>query len=238
MPEITINDIVIDVVRKNIKNLHLAIHPPVGKVRIAAPMHVDNDAIRLFVISKLSWIKKHKIKFAKQERQPEHKYVSGESHYFQGQRYLLNVIYGSSQNNIAIRNKTYLDLFVKKDSNLNKHKLIMNKWYRQQLNEQIPIYISKWEKIIEIEISSWGIKQMKTRWGSCNINKRHILLNLELAKKPLHCLEYVIVHELVHLLERKHNDRFIGHMDKLLPQWRVYRDELNNFILEHAVWKK
>lgn len=237
MPKITVNDIVIDVERKDIKNLHLAVYPPMGRVRIAAPIHIDDDAIRLFVIKKLTWIKKNKIKFNQQQRQPEREYLSGESHYFQGQRYLLNVINGK-KNIVAIRNKKYLDLHVVGDSDHKKRKRIMNQWYRQQLQKHVEVYMTKWQKIIDVKLSGYGIKQMKTKWGSCNLKKRYILLNLELAKKPLHCLEYIIVHELVHLLERKHNDKFITHMDSLMPKWRIYRNELNNFVLDHAVWKR
>lgn len=236
MPGITVNDIVIDVERKNIKNLHLAVHPPKGRVRIAAPEHMDDEAIRLFVISKLPWIKKHQIKFDEQLRQTEREYISGESHYFQGQRYLLNII-NSDKNVVVVSNKKYIDLYISDDTGQLKRKHILNKWYKQQLHNQIPTYLTKWQKAIGNEISDYGIRQMKTKWGSCNVKKRRIWLNLELAKKPPHCLEYVILHELVHLLERKHNDTFMLHMDKLMPQWRTYRDELNNFVLEHAVWK-
>lgn len=236
MPEITVNDIVIYVERKDIKNLHLAVHPPIGRVRIAAPEHMEDEAIRLFVVSKLPWIKKHQIKFAEQQRQPELEYLSGESHYFQGQRYLLNVI-ASDHNFVEIRSKKYIDLHVSNTTDALMCKNTMNKWYRQQLRQQIPLYMSKWLLVIAIEPPSYGIKIMKTKWGTCNIKNRKIWLNLELAKKPLHCLEYVVLHELVHLLERKHNDKFMAHMDKLMPQWHTYRDELNNFILDHSVWK-
>jgi len=129
--------------------------------------------------------------------------------------------------------KTYLDLFVDADSDLNKRKNILNKWYRKQLKDQVSVYMEKWQKIVGIEMPSFSIKQMKTKWGSCNIKKRYIWINLELSKKPLRCLEYVVLHEMVHLLERKHNDNFIAHMDKFLPQWRSCRDELNAFILAH-----
>jgi hypothetical protein len=234
MPEITVNDIVIDVVRKSIKNLYLTIYPP-DKVRISAPIYANDHAIKLFVISKLSWIKKHKIKFDQQQTQfKKYEYISGESHYFQGQSYLLNVIY-SKKNMVMFRDKQYIDLYVTEGSSYNKRNCVMNQWHRQQLHEQIIIYINKWQQIIGLVINGYGIKKMKTKWGSCNIKTRYIWLNLELIKKPLHCLEYVVVHELVHLLERKHNARFKSYMDKLMPEWRNYRKELNNFLLEHQV---
>jgi predicted metal-dependent hydrolase len=233
MPEITVNDIIIDVVRKSIKNLYLTIYPP-DKVRISAPIYANDNSIKRFILSKLSWIKKHKIKFEKQQTQFNYEYISGESHHFQGHSYLLNVIY-SKKNIVMLRDKQYIDLYVTEGSSYNKRNRVMNQWHRQQLHEQIIIYINKWQQITGLEINGYGIKKMKTKWGSCNIKTRYIWLNLELIKKPLHCLEYVIVHELVHLLERKHNARFKSYMDKLMPEWRNYRKELNNFLLEHQV---
>ncbi len=237
MHQVVINDIIIDVVRKDIKNLHLAVYPPLGRVRIAAPKKMDNDAIRLFVISKLPWIKKHKIKFKEQVRQLPREYVSGESHYFQGKRYLLNVIYAEGINRVSLRNKTYIDLFLDKDSSLEQRHQLMTEWYRNQMKVQMLPIIRKWQKKIGLSADEYRIKQMKTKWGSCSINSKRIWLNLELIKKPQHCMEYIIVHELVHFLERRHNDRFIAYMDKFMPQWHIYRDELNCFALNHAHWK-
>lgn len=235
MSEIIVNNIVVNVERKDIKNLNLAVLPPRGNVCVASPMHMNDEAIRLFVISRLSWIKKQKNEFEAQQRELEREYISGESHYFQGNRYLLNII-SSNENKVFIRDKKTLDLYITKDSDCRKRKRVMDQWYRQQLQEKIAIYIAKWQKIIGVEASGYAIRQMKTRWGSCHLKKRHILFNLELAKKPLYCLEYVIMHELVHLLERNHNNRFFAYMTKFMPLWRAYRDELN-FILGHAVWK-
>ncbi len=233
MPEMMVHGILINVERKNIKNVRLAVRPPMGHVSISAPVQLKDDAIRLFVISKLSWIKKHQLKFEQQQRQPERKYLPGESHYFQGQPYLLQVI-DDTKNRVEIRNKKYLDLYTIHGSDHSKRKHILNKWYKQQLQHHIIDYISKWQAIIGVTISGYGIRLMKTKWGSCNVHKRHIWLNLELAKKPLYCLEYVVVHELIHLLERKHNHRFTAYMDQFMPQWRIYKNELNNFILDHA----
>ena len=235
MSEIIINDIIIDVVRKSIKNLYLTIYQP-NKVRVSAPMYANDNFINSFILSKLSWIKKHKIKFDQRQMQfKKHEYISGENHYFQGQSYLLNVIY-SKKSIVMLRDKQYVDLYVAEGSSYNKRNRVMNQWYRQQLHEQIIIYISKWQKIMDVVINGYGIKKMKTKWGSCNIKTRYIWLNLELVKKPLHCLEYVIVHELVHLLERKHNALFKSYMDKLIPNWRNHRKELNNFVLGHQVY--
>lgn len=236
MHQITVNEIVIDVIRKDIKNLHLAVYPPNGRVRIAAPLKVDDDAVRLFAISKLSWIKKNQAKFVNQERQTVRKFISGETHYFKGQRYRLNVINHSGYSKVVLRNKQYIDLYVQKDSTEQQREKVMNNWYRKNLKEQIPALIEKWQKIIGVEVSEWEVKIMKTKWGTCNREAKRIWLNLELAKKSEKCLEYIIVHEMVHLLERNHTDRFVGFMDKFMPQWRIYKDELNRSVLKHEQW--
>ena len=236
MHQITVNGLTVDVVRKNIKNLHLAVYPPNGRVRVAAPLRVDDEAVRLAVISRMAWIKRHQAKFEGQERQSAREYVSGESHYFQGRRYLLNVVYHDAPPKVIIRNKTTLDLFVRTGSDAAKRERVLVAWYRKQLKEMIPPLIAKWEAIMGVQVAEWGVKRMKTRWGSCNIEAHRIWVNLELVKKPVHCLEYIIVHEMVHLLERLHNDRFTEHMDKFMPQWRFFREELNKAPLGHATW--
>jgi predicted metal-dependent hydrolase len=236
MHQITVNDMVVDVVRKKIKNLHLAVYPPSGRVRVAAPLHIDDEAVRLAVISRLTWIRRQQAKFKRQERQSRREYVSGESHYYQGNRYLLNVIYYDAFPKVILRNNTHIDLFVRSGSDATKRERVLQTWYRQQLKDAIPPLISKWEEIIGVEISDWRIRQMKTKWGTCNIEQRRIWLNLELAKKSTHCLEYIIVHELVHLLERRHNERFSALMDQHMPQWRLLRDELNRAPLGHVTW--
>jgi len=236
MHQIVVNNIVIDVVRKDIKNLHLSVYPPSGRVRIATPTQVDDEAVRLFAISKMSWIKKNQTKYINQQRQPERKYVSGESHYFRGQRYLLNVINHTGYPKVAIRNKKFIDLFVKADYTQEQRENVMTNWYRKNLKEQIPPLIAKWQKEIGIEDVQWEVKKMKTKWGTCNREAKRIWLNLELAKKPEHCLEYIIVHEMVHFLERNHTERFVAYMDKYMPVWRNYKQELNRFILKHEDW--
>jgi len=236
MHQITVNDIVINVIRKDIKNLHLAVYPPNGRVRIAAPLKVDDDAVRLFAISKLSWIKKNQAKFVNQERQTERRFISGETHYFKGQRYRLNVINHSGYSKVVLRNKQYIDLYVQKDSTEQQREKVMNNWYRKNLKEQIPVLIEKWQKIIGVEVTEWEVKIMKTKWGTCNRDARRIWLNLELAKKPEKCLEYILVHEMVHLLERNHTERFVAFMDKFMPQWRSIKDELNRSVLKNEHW--
>ena len=227
MQEITVGNIKIDVVRKDIKNLHLAVYPPTGRVRIATPLHIDDETVRLFAISKLGWIKRHQKNFSEQARQSEREYVSGESHYYAGERYLLNVIFNDTKPRVEIRNKTYIDLYAKPGSSRDQLQRIMNKWYRQHLREHVPAIIQKYEQVMNVQVADWGIKTMTTKWGTCNIQQKRIWLNLELAKKPTVCLEYIIVHEMVHLFERHHNNNFISYMDQYMPQWRYHKAELN-----------
>lgn len=237
MHQIVINDMVVDVVRKDIKNLHIAVYPPDGRVRVATPLRVDDEAVRLAVISRLSWIKRQQKKFTQQERQTEREYVTGESHYFQGKRYLLRVIYRDEAPEVVIHNTKQLDLFVRPDSNTAQREHILREWYREQLKATIAPLVNRWTQEIGVELADWQVKRMKTKWGSCNIESQRIWLNLELAKKPVRCVEYIVVHELVHLLERPHNDRFTAFMNKFLPSWRFLRDELNNEPLSHHNWE-
>lgn len=237
MEQITINHITIDVVHKNIKNMHLAVYPPTGRVRIAAPLNLNEDTIRLFAISKLSWIKRNQRKFEGQDRMTPREYKQRESHYFQGKRYLLNVIEEDARPKIVLRSKTYIDLFIRPNTSTYKRHEVMTAWYRKELKKQIPDFIKKWEKILNVTVQSWQVKEMKTKWGSCNIVEKRIWVNLELAKKPEHCLEYIIVHEMVHLLERHHNERFIYYMDTYLPNWRQLKAELNKLPVSHAEWE-
>jgi hypothetical protein len=185
----------------------------------------------------MAWIKRHQAKFEGQERRSAREYVSGESHYFQGRRYLLNVVYHDAPPKVIIRNKTTLDLFARTGSDAAKRESVLVAWYRKQLKEMIPPLIAKWEAIMGVQVAEWGVKRMKTRWGSCNIEAHRIWVNLELIKKPVHCLEYIIVHEMVHLLERLHNDRFVAYMDEFMPQWRFFREKLNKAPLGYATWE-
>lgn len=237
MEQIIISNIKIDVVRKEIKNIHLAVYPPTGRVRIAAPLRVNEDAIRLFAISKLGWIKRHQRNFEGQERVSPRGYKNRESHYFQGRRYLLNIIEDEKPPKVVLKNKTYIDMYVRPETPVAKRHQIMNEWYRVQLKRQIPELIEKWEKRLNVKVSEGQVKLMKTKWGSCNIEIKRIWLNLELAKKPIQCLEYIIVHEMVHLLERKHNDKFLYYMDTHLPNWKQLKTELNKLPVSHADWK-
>lgn len=237
MEQITISNIKIDVVRKDIKNIHLAVYPPTGRVRIAAPHRVNDDAVRLFAVSKLSWIRRNQRKFAGQERQPPRQYKTRESHYYQGKRYLLRIIETEAKQKVVLRTKTYIDMYVRKETSTAKRHELMNEWYREQLKNQIPDMLEKWEKKIGVRANDCGVKLMKTKWGSCNIERKRIWLNLELAKKPTPCLEYILMHELVHLIERHHNERFMAYMEKFLPHWKQLKTELNRLPVSHSDWK-
>lgn len=226
----------IDVVRKNIKNMHLAVYPPTGRVRIAAPLRIDDEAVRLFAISKIAWIRKHQRHFKEQDRQSPRKFKQRESHYFQGKRFLLRIKEQETPAKVEIKTKTYIDLSVRPNSTLEQRQTILNEWYRKELKKLIPEIIEKWEKKIGVRVEEWQVKQMKTKWGTCNIEKKRIWINLELAKKPIHCLEYIIVHEMVHLIERHHNDRFMALMDKFIPQWKFFKEELNILPVSHGEW--
>jgi predicted metal-dependent hydrolase len=237
MEQLIIQDVKIDVIRKNIKNIYLAVYPPTGRVRIAAPLHTNDDTIRLFAISKLSWIKRNQRKFEQQERLTPREYKQRESHYFQGRRYLLNIVETNETQKVVLKNKKYIELYIKPGTPTEKRHELLTEWYRAQLKKQIPPIIEKWEKILNVKVNDWQVRQMKTKWGSCNIENKRIWINLELAKKPEHCLEYIIVHEMVHLLERNHNARFQYYMDTNLPNWRKIKTELNGLPISYQNWK-
>lgn len=226
-----------EIVRKDIKNLHLGVYPPSGRVRVAAPLRLGDEAIRLAVVSRLGWIRRQQRSFAEQERQSQREMVSGESHYFQGRRYRLAVVEHVGPAAVRFRNNATLELRVRPGTDRKRREAVLNRWYRQWLREQIPILIAKWERKIGVSAAEWGIKRMKTRWGTCNPDARRIWLNLELAKKPPSCLEYILVHEMVHLLERNHSERFRELMNRLLPQWRTHRQQLNRAPLVHEDWE-
>lgn len=232
-----ISGISVEVVRKNIKHFYIGVHPPNGHVRVSAPLHFDEDAIRLAVITRLAWIRKKQAAFAKQERQSEREFVTGESHYFEGRRYRLDVLEQDCPPKVWLPNNTKIALSVRPGSDRDKREAVLHRWYRQHLRAQLPPLLEKWEPKLGVSINEARIKKMKTLWGSCNIGAKRIWLNLELAKKPNSCLEYVLVHEMVHLLERNHNDRFRELMNTFLPQWRTYRDELNKAPLAHENWE-
>lgn len=225
------------VVRKPIKNLHLSVLPPNGWVRVTAPANMNDDAIRTLLALRLPWIKKQQAKFAGQERQTKRDYVTGESHYFFGKRYRLELVYKDDVPVVSIKGKNKIVLQVRPKCSVAKRQEVVIGWYRQELHTVVSDLISKWQKKMGVEVKYWGIKRMKTRWGTCNHKRARVLINLELAKKPIACIEYVVVHELLHLVEKKHSDKFVALMTKYLPKWKSIKEELNSFILSYEEWK-
>lgn len=234
---ITVSGLTVEIVRKPIKNLHLGVYPPQGRVRVAAPLAVDDEAVRLAVVSKLGWIKRQRAKFQAQPRQSERRMVSGESHYFLGRRYRLRVYETTGALRIALRGNATMDLFVRPNTTVERREQVLHDFYRAELKRLVPELLEKWQPKLGVEALAWGIKRMKTKWGTCNIDARRIWLNLELAKKPVQCLEYILVHELAHLHERHHNDRFTALLDQHLSQWRLLRDQLNSSQLADERWQ-
>lgn len=230
--QIEISGLKIEVQKKNIKNLHLSVLPPDGKVRVSAPLHLSDDSIKMFVRTKLSWIKKQQEKFKAQPRQSEREYVSGETLYVFGQQYFLLVEYSYKGNSLILSGNKAI-LTVRKESTAKQRDAFVNEWYRTLLKEKIEIYLPKWESITGLHCDSWQTKYMTTRWGTCNTNTRKIWLNLQLAKKPIECLEYVILHELAHLKVRNHNKDFIAFMDQYMPYWRETKKLLNELKLDY-----
>lgn len=233
---LTISGVPVEVVRKAIKNLHLAVYPPEGRVRIAVPLRVDDDAVRLAVISKLGWIKRKQAAFTRQPRQSRREMVTGESHHLWGRRYRLDVVRHNGPNDVRVRGTSTIELRVRPTADASRREAVLYGWYRAQLKERVPALIAEWQPVTGVDVADWGIRRMKTRWGTCNIAARRVWLNLELVKKPPVCLEYVLVHEMAHLLERRHNDRFMALMDRFIPQWRLHRATLNRAPLADEEW--
>ncbi len=236
MATLSLGKINAEVTQKNIKNVHLSVHPPKGRVTISAPKRMDLETIRVYAVSKLGWIKKQQDKIAKQKREPIREYINRESHYFQGERYLMKVIEKNAPPKVELKHSK-IELHVRPKAPTVKRMQVMDEWYRQQLKVEIPKLISRWEKKLNVQVNEFGVKKMKTRWGSCNNKKKRIWLNLELAKKPIECLEYVVVHEMVHLLEKNHNAIFYLLMDRFYPNWKHSKDMLNRLPVSHVDWE-
>ena len=236
MSKIRVSSLTIETIRKDIKNIHLGVYPPNGRIRMALPLRISDDSARLFAISKISWIKKQQKIFSKHQRQTPRKYVTGETHYLFGKAYRLNVIKSNEPSKIVTKRKTHIDLYIKKSSTILQRRNLFEKFYRKELEIILLKSVKKWEKKVGVKVKESRIRKMKTKWGTCNIKDKRIWLNLELAKQPFHCIDYVIVHELVHLKERKHNDRFIELLESAYPRWQEHKDELNQGILSHFEW--
>lgn len=234
---IVVRGIPVEVVRKGIKNLHVGVYPPNGRVRVAAPLRLGEEAVRLAVISRLGWIRRQQAAFEHQVRQSQREFVTGESHYFQGRRYRLDVIEHNGPPSVSLSNNATMELRVRPGTSSEKCEAVFHQWYRKQLREQFPPLLAKWEPKVGVTITEVRIKKMKTLWGSCNTEAGRVWLNLELIKKSTSCLEYILVHEMIHFLERHHSERFQELMDSMMPAWRRYRDELNRSPLAHEEWR-
>ncbi len=232
---IDIGGIDIEVIQKDIKNVHLSVYPPTGSIRISAPSRMRLETIRAFAISKIDWIRKQQEKLSKQERETSRGFVDRESHYLWGRRYLLDVVVNDEKPCVALKGKK-MRLQVRPQQGREKRSEIVDGWYREQLRTETSSLIAKWEPLIGVHVEALYVRRMKTLWGGCNPVKRTIRLNTELAKKPRECLEYIVVHEMTHLLERTHNERFVGLMDRFMPSWRQRRNLLNQLPVRHEEW--
>lgn len=228
---ISVGNIDILVIKKNIKNMHLSVLPPNGKVRITVPRDTNNDVIQVFALTKLPWINLQIKKFGIQLRQTQREYVTGESHFFWGKRYRLLVEHTKKPSTLRFVGDSVI-LAVDESSTVKQREEVINSWYRKELKQRIPSILKRWENILGVEVKEFRIKNMKTRWGTCNTSCARIWINLQLAKKPPKCLEYIVVHEMTHLLEKTHNKNFVALMDKHLPDWRITKSILNDFVLD------
>lgn len=233
--QLKLGDIAVEVTFKNIKNVHLTVQPPTGRVRISAPLRMGLDPIRIFAISKLGWIKRQRSKFQRQERETPREYLDRESHYVWGKRYLLDLIECGETPSIELKHSRML-LRVRPGIDHRKKQAIVQEWYREQIKQAVPPLIAKWEPLIGVKVRRVFVQRMKTKWGSCTPGTGSIRLNTDLAKRSLEFLEYVVVHEMAHLIVRHHNDQFSRLMDKCLPNWKLLRQELNSTPLAHTDW--
>lgn len=232
---IELGDIAVDVVFKDIKNVHLSVNPPDGRVRISAPTRMSLDTLRIFAISRLAWIKRQQGKLREQERETPREYLDRESHYVWGKRYLLQVVEADAAPEVELKHGRML-LRLRLGTNEEKKQAIVEKWYREQIRAAATPLIAKWAPLLGVAVDRFFVQQMKTKWGSCNPGNRCIRLNTDLAKKPRVCLEYIVVHEMAHLLEPTHNLRFVALMDRFMPNWRWHRDQLNQLPVRHEKW--
>lgn len=224
-----------EVTRKAIKHVHLSVLPPAGKVRVAAPQTMPLDTIRLFVVSKLGWIRSQQRKLQSQERETPREFLNKESHYVWGKRYLLEISHLDAAPTVSLSpRKLYLQ--VRSGADQARCEEVLDGWYRQQVRDAVPALLAKWEPVLRVAARRVFVQRMKTKWGSCTPDLGYIRLNTDLAKKPPECLEYIVVHELVHLLEPTHNERFVALMDLYLPHWQHLRKQLNSLPVRHENW--
>jgi predicted metal-dependent hydrolase len=233
--QLKLGDITVDVTLKDIKNVHLSVHPPTGRVRISAPLRMTIDTIRVYAISKLGWIKQQQKKLQEQDRETPREYLDRESHYVWGKRYLLKLIERDQAPAIELKHSRML-LQVRPGTDERRRYALVEGWYREQLKKAVPPLIAKWEPLLGVKVARFFVQRMKTKWGSCNPDAGNIRFNTELAKKPPECLEYIVVHEMAHLLEPTHNARFRALMDRFMPKWQFYLDQLNRLPVSHEDW--
>ena len=233
--QIALGDIAVEVVFKDIKNIHLSVYPPDGAVRVSAPLRMQLDTIRVFAISRLAWIKQQQVRLRAQQRETPREYIDRESHYVWGKRYLLKVVEAEAAPTIELKHSRII-LRVRPGAEEAARQAIVAHWYREQIRATVPALIAKWETAMGVKVGRVFVQKMKTKWGSCNPAARSIRLNTDLAKKPLPCLEYIVLHELAHLLERHHNERFTGLMNRHMPDWPQRRQLLNGAPLGHEDW--
>lgn len=236
-PLIHVSDFDVDVVRKDVKNLHVGVYPPFGRVRVAAPVALDDEAVRLAVVSRLPWIRKSRKQIRDQERQSKREMVDGEAHYVWGRKHRLRVIEDGARQRVNLR-RGWLELHVPAGADRDARERRLVEWYRQELKVAIPSIVERWSPRIDVDPPRWSVRRMKTKWGTCKADQAKILLNLELAKKPPECLEYIVVHEMIHLLEAKHTDRFFELMNRFMPSWRMHREVLNRAPLADEDWSR
>ncbi len=225
--QIRVEEVDVAVYRKRIRHLYLRVGPPDGHVRVSAPLHIDDESIRRVVVKRMPWILRQQQKHRIRGPDIELLLVSGEQHYVEGLRVRLNITIQEGPPSVYLVGESTLEMRVRSDTDLRQRRDLLSRWYRQRLQSRVPALIAMWEPVMDVKVREWRIRKMKTRWGSCNFQAGRIWLSLELAKKPMHCLEYVIVHEMAHLIEPSHNRRFWGILDRLMPNWRTCREDLN-----------
>lgn len=230
-----LGEIAVEVVQKDIKNVHLSVYPPNGRVKISAPLRMSADTIRVFAISRIGWIKQQQAKLRGQEREAPREYLDRESHYVWGKRYLLKLVESDSPPAVTLKPR-WMVMSVRPGTDDAKKRAILEDWYREQIKRAVPTMLTKWEPVLGVKVERFFVQRMKTKWGSCSAESHGIRLNTELARKPLECLEYIVVHEMAHLTVRRHNGQFVNLLDACLPNWKQFRQMLNGAPLSHADW--
>lgn len=238
--QIFVGDLPVEVVRKNCKNLHIGIYPPDGRVRVVTSPAVSNNAVRIAVATRLDWIKEQQAQFKKDDHETERGYYAGEIHYLFGKPYMLNVIYHTGAGRIEVRDDSNLDMYIREGSDVEQRERVVVEWYRELLHDLVQPLVDKWQEIMGIEIGEWRVRRMKTMWGSCTVEDRRVWINLELTKKPPHCLEYVVAREMSHLLgnesDAENEEQLTMYLDRFLPDWRSCRDDLLEEPVDHKEW--